>query len=272
MVIIIINHELPCDLLERVANKHDVSLADLHSEESEGSSVPETLERTSADAMNPSDIGRGKNQRVSSPIVSTHTPRTSADIRNRHPSLLSTNNSDKWDEKHSAGADESINPTVRNSRNAIVKDMQKCSEQGSRQSMMGQTKKVDSVFAFLSSATARQSGPQSKNCTWQIFDVKGTWSSLMRKLSFSGDELVQFELIDRAGPVLESLSTEIAGDVLSTLASLNFLEHREDFLKESEKVPLLFDRNFLYGFFASQKESEEKQLSRNHNFDLAMRH
>ncbi|KAL9377321.1 hypothetical protein Peur_031441 [Populus x canadensis] len=97
-----------------------------------------------------------QNQSVSSPRVSTYPPRPSEDIRNRKPSLLSTKKSDLWEEKHSAGADESTNPTVKISRNAIGKDMQKCSEQGACQSMMGQTRKDDSVFASLSSANARR--------------------------------------------------------------------------------------------------------------------
>ncbi|KAL9339874.1 hypothetical protein Peur_068889 [Populus x canadensis] len=149
-----------------------------------------------------------QNQSVSSPRVSTYPPRPSEDIRNRKPSLLSTKKSDLWEEKHSAGADESTNPTVKISRNAIGKDMQKCSEQGACQSMMGQTRKVDSVFASLSSANARQSGSESKNCTWKCvkgFLCEGDMESAYEEAIFSGDELVLIELIDRTGHVLESL-------------------------------------------------------------------
>ncbi|KAJ6747177.1 TORTIFOLIA1-LIKE PROTEIN 2 [Salix koriyanagi] len=104
--------------------------------------------------------------------------------------------------------------------------MQKRSEQGAQS--MGQARKVDSVFASLSSANSRQSGPESKNCAWQCvkdFLCEGDLESAYEEALCSIDELVLIELIESTGPVLESLSSKTASDVLSTLASY-FLEQR----------------------------------------------
>lgn len=177
-----------------------------------------------------------QNQSVSSPRPSTYTPRPSVDIRNRQPSLLSAKNSDIWEGKNFSrsrpinpaknGTEMWANPTVKTSRNAIGKDMQKRSGQGAQS--MGQARKVDSVFAPLSSANSRQSGPESKNCVWQCvkdFLCEGDLESAYEEALCSIDELVLIELIERTGPVLESLSSKTAGDVLSILASY-FLEQR----------------------------------------------
>jgi len=177
-----------------------------------------------------------QNQSVSSPRPSTYTPRPSVDIRNRQSSLLSAKNSDIWEGKNFSrsrpinpaknGTEMWANPTVKTSRNAIGKDMQKRSGQGAQN--MGQARKVDSIFAPLSSANSRQSGPESKNCVWQCvkdFLCEGDLESAYEEALCSIDELVLIELIDRTGPVLESLSSKTAGDVLSILASY-FLEQR----------------------------------------------
>jgi hypothetical protein len=57
------------------------------------------------------------------------------------------------------------------------------------------------------------------------FLCEGDLESAYEEALCSIDELVLIELIDRTGPVLESLSSKTAGDVLSILASY-FLEQR----------------------------------------------
>lgn len=175
-----------------------------------------------------------QNQTVSSPRLSTYTPRPSVDIRNRQPSFFSAKNSDIWEEKTfrgnrpvisaKQGAEIWTNPTVKTSRNA-TEDMQKSSGKGAH--CMGQMRKVN-IFASVSSANARKNGPQSKNCLWQRvkgFLCEGNLDAAYVEALCSGDELVLIELLERTGPVLESLSHKTINDILSTLASY-FLEQR----------------------------------------------
>ncbi|KDP27742.1 hypothetical protein JCGZ_19771 [Jatropha curcas] len=177
-----------------------------------------------------------QNQSVSSPRISTSTPRPSVDIRNRQPSLLSANNSYIWEEKtvgrsrsiHSArqGTEIWTNPAMKTNRNAIMKDMQKTSGHGG--SAMNCTQKVDAVGASISSANAMENGPDNNKCMWQRvkgFLCKGDLDSAYVEALSSIDELVLIELLDRTGPVLESLSHKTVIDILSTLASF-FLEQR----------------------------------------------
>ncbi|XP_057994165.1 TORTIFOLIA1-like protein 2 [Hevea brasiliensis] len=174
-----------------------------------------------------------QNQSVSSPRLSTSTPRLSVDIRNKQPSLFSAKNSDIWEENTSGrsrsknlkrATEMRTNPTVMTSRNAVMKDMQKSSGHGA----LNCTGKVDAVLASISGANARENGPENNNCLWQRvkgFLCKGDLDSAYAEALCSVDELVLIELLDRTGPVLESLSHKTVSDILSTLASY-FLERR----------------------------------------------
>lgn len=175
-----------------------------------------------------------QNQSFSSPRLSTSSPRLSVDIHNKQPSLFSAKNSDIWEENASGrsrsvnlkkATEMRINPTVKTSRNAM-KDMQDISGHGA--SNRNCTRKVDAVLASVSSANAREIGPENSNCLWQRvkgFLCKGDLDSAYVEALYSVDELVLVELLDRTGPVLESLSHKTVSDILSTLASY-FLEQR----------------------------------------------
>ncbi|EOY31702.1 ARM repeat superfamily protein, putative isoform 1 [Theobroma cacao] len=177
-------------------------------------------------------------QGVSSPRLSLCTPRPSAEIGNRQPSLLSVKNSDVWEEK-ALGGNRSANyvkqgmemwsnNTVKICRNPTGKDVHKSSGQGAQ--VIGQIRKNEAASASASvpSVSGRQNYPDSNNGLWQHVKsllCEGDLDSAYAEALSSGNELVLVELLDRTGPVLESLSHKTVCDILSTLASF-LLEQR----------------------------------------------
>ncbi|KAJ4709158.1 microtubule-associated protein TORTIFOLIA1 [Melia azedarach] len=172
---------------------------------------------------------------VPSPRLSTCSSRPSVDIRNR-PSLVSVKNSEIWEEK-TFGRSRSSNvtkegtemwtnhPTLKSGRNPTGKDSLKSSGLGIH--AMGQIRKTNSAFASAVSANPRIIS-ESKNNLWQCvkgYLCEGDLDSAYVEALSAGDELVLVELLDRTGPVLDSLSHKTISDLLSTLASY-FLEQR----------------------------------------------
>lgn len=174
-------------------------------------------------------------QRVVSPRLSTFSPRPSLDIRNKH-SLIALKNSEIWEENARCksrstnsmkeGSEMWTNPTVKDSRNPTGKDIHKSTRLGTQ--AVGQIRKTNSVFASVSNANGRMNNLESKNGLWQCVKghlCEGDLDSAYVEALCAGDELILIELLDRTGPVLESLSHKTTNDLLSTLASY-FLEQR----------------------------------------------
>ena len=175
---------------------------------------------------------------VSSPRLSSCTPRPSVEIRNRQPSLLSVKNSDVWEEK-ALGRNRSVNYAkqgiemwtnhpVKICRNPTGKDVHKSSGQGAQG--IGQIRKSEaaSISTSVPSMSGRQKNPDCKTGLWQYVKsllCQGDLDSAYAEALSSGNELVLIELLDRTGPVLESLSQKTVCDILSTLASY-LLEQR----------------------------------------------
>lgn len=182
-----------------------------------------------------SDLASSKlvkqSQSVHSPRISTCTPRPSVDIHNRQPSLLSAKSNDVREVSAVARfrpKDMWTNPKVKIDGNPRGKDMQKCSGQGMQNVGCGQRKNANAIFASGSSANVRQNGFESQNNFWkcvQGFLCEGDLDSAYMEALCSRDELIMVELLDRTGPVLESLSPKTVSDVLRTLASY-LLEQR----------------------------------------------
>ncbi|OMP08295.1 Armadillo-like helical [Corchorus olitorius] len=184
-----------------------------------------------------SSRGTKQSQGVSPRLSScTPTPRPSVDIRNRPPSLLSVKNSDVWEEKtlgrnrpsnySKQGMEMWTNHSAKNCRNPAGKDLQKSSRQGT--TVIGQTRKNEAASAPNTNLSGRQNYPDSKNGLWQHVKnllCEGDLDSAYAEALSSGNELVLMELLDRTGPVLESLSHKTACDILTTLASY-LLEQR----------------------------------------------
>ncbi|KAL5836247.1 hypothetical protein ACOSQ4_015744 [Xanthoceras sorbifolium] len=177
-----------------------------------------------------------QSQNAPSPRLSTCSPRPSVDICNRQSSVLSAKNTDIWEEKafgkcrssNSAKEGEEIwtNSIVKNSRNPMGRNIHKSSGLGTQR--VGQTRKTNAVFDSVSSTNTRLNNSESKNSLWHCvkgYLCEGDLDSAYVEALCAGDELVLIELLDRTGPVLESLSHKTIGDLLSTLASY-FLEQR----------------------------------------------
>ncbi|XP_057979061.1 TORTIFOLIA1-like protein 2 isoform X2 [Malania oleifera] len=173
-----------------------------------------------------------KNQSAASPRLSSCTPRPSVEIRHRQSSLLSVKNSEIWEERAfgrrsrsnastKQGIEMWMDPTIKISRNNLSA-IQNSSGQGIQNTGCRQTRKTDAVFASSLPANSR------KNSLWNRvkgFLCDGDINSAYVEALCSGDELTLIELLDRTGPVLESLSHKTVGEVLSTLASC-LLERR----------------------------------------------
>ncbi|XP_038698488.1 TORTIFOLIA1-like protein 2 isoform X1 [Tripterygium wilfordii] len=176
-----------------------------------------------------------QNQGASSPRLSTCTPRPSIDIRNRQPSMFSGKNADIWEENASKSrssnstkqsAESWTNTMTKNSRNCTAIDIQKNSNRGAQS--MAQFKKNNTVFASVSNANARQTSSEIKYSLWQRvkdFLCKGDMESAYVEAISSGDELVLMELLNRTGPVLDSLSHKTVSSILNLFASY-FQEQR----------------------------------------------
>lgn len=176
------------------------------------------------------------NQNVASPCFSTCTPRPSIDIRNRQSSLLPAKNSEIWEENvletrrksnvAKQKAEMWTNHTVKAIRNPIRKDMQKSTGPGTQ--TIGQMRKTDNIFGSALGQNIRQNNTNGNNGLWQrvkSFLCEGDLDSAYIEALSSGDDLILVELLDRTGPVLESLSQETVSEIVGTLASF-LLEQR----------------------------------------------
>lgn len=177
-----------------------------------------------------------QSQSMHSPRVSTCTPRPSIDIRSRQPSLLSLKSSDIWEENafdrslanNSTKQGTEMWTNTKITRNPAGRDIQKSSRLGTQQKMGYSQIRTDPLFGSASSTNARQSGLESKNGLWKRvkgFLCEGDLDSAYMEAICSGDEIALVELLDKTGPVLESLSSKTVSDLLSILTSY-LLEQR----------------------------------------------
>lgn len=173
-----------------------------------------------------------KDESIDSPRLSMCTPRTSLDMQQRQPSIMTRKNSEFGDNKtlgknwsklaNLAKQEENMwmASSTRSSRSHLGKDCQKFSEQGA-QSIVSVRRNGET------GANVRQIGP-TKNSVWKHirdFLREGDLESAYSEALILGDEHVLNELVSATGPVLDSLSQKTASDLLCTLASF-FMEQR----------------------------------------------
>ncbi|GFY80551.1 ARM repeat superfamily protein [Actinidia rufa] len=174
-----------------------------------------------------------KSPSVASPRLSACTPRPSIDARNRQPSSLSMKNTDICEDKAFARSRSSSSAIENMWSGTTDKLNRKPMGNGSqissgRGTLAGQTIKNDSILGAASTTWNRQNSLEFKTNLFKhvkSYLSEGDLDSAYAQALCSGDELLLIELIDRTGPVLESLSHKTASDVLSTLASY-ILEQR----------------------------------------------
>uniref|UniRef100_A0A1D1XXL7 Microtubule-associated protein TORTIFOLIA1 n=1 Tax=Anthurium amnicola TaxID=1678845 RepID=A0A1D1XXL7_9ARAE len=153
---------------------------------------------------------------VSSPRLSTCSPRPSVDMNYRQSSFLSTKSREMSGEtapsrsRSSAsvkeGADLWIDSTVNIIRNPVAKGNQK----------------VSGRCPQSADTSAQQNNSEKKSAVWkQIRDFirAGDVESAYVEAIGSGDDLVLIELMNRTGAVLERLSQDTASKILSTLSA-----------------------------------------------------
>ncbi|XP_042494584.1 TORTIFOLIA1-like protein 2 isoform X2 [Macadamia integrifolia] len=173
-----------------------------------------------------------KSQSVSSsPRLSTCSPRPSVDIDNRQPSQLSIRSREFWEEAaigkgRSNTVDMWRDPTMNMFKNLTAKGVQQSFGHAPQSC---QTRKNEGLHpALVGKVDASQNSVESKCSLWKHvkdFLFVGDLDSAFVEVLCSGDDLVLIELLDKTGPILESLSHETTREILSTLASL-FLDQR----------------------------------------------
>ncbi|XP_024963647.1 TORTIFOLIA1-like protein 2 [Cynara cardunculus var. scolymus] len=165
-----------------------------------------------------------KSSTTASPRLSTCTPRSSVDIRSRQSPLQPMRKSDTWEDSTSsrskAGSgvvDSWMDPMVKVSRNPAGKDMQKNSS--GLGNHRGLNRNGGAGFAPTSFSSSRHNNSEVESKLIKGYLSKGDLDSAYVEALNSGDELVLVDLLDKTGPVLESLSNRTANDILTTLAS-----------------------------------------------------
>lgn len=154
------------------------------------------------------------------------------DTTYRQPSLPSKNG-ELWGETALARSRSSTSirhkvdmwrdPTLNIIKNPIAKGVRKNVGCSTRSPGSCQSKKVSDLLSVSArSSNTRENIFESKNRLWQrVKDnlCMGDLETAYVEALCSGDNLILFELMDRTGPVLERLSHETVGEILSTIAS-----------------------------------------------------
>ncbi|XP_010541953.1 PREDICTED: microtubule-associated protein TORTIFOLIA1 [Tarenaya hassleriana] len=174
------------------------------------------------------------NQGILSPRLSSCTPRPSTDSRNWQSTLSSTKYSATRENKGQGRSVRLQEPTntkqgVINTRSNPVgkvshrarEDIWSSIRQGTE--TIVQTRKIH-ASSDSSQSTSRQHHAESRKLVKGVSCEDELESEYMEMLS-SDDELALFELLDRTGPVLDSLSSRTVNDLLGILVSY-LLERR----------------------------------------------
>lgn len=167
-----------------------------------------------------------RSQEYGSPRVSTCTPRPSVELCNRQLGSMTTKNTESWEDKactksrqsgfSKPGVDMWTDPSQKQSKVSTAKGMGRQPTYGS------QARKMDNVFAPVSTLNSRQNTPETKANLWRAIEgclTDGDLDTAYGEALCSGNELVLFELLDRTGPVLDNLTQKTASSLLNTLAS-----------------------------------------------------
>lgn len=167
-----------------------------------------------------------RSQEFSSPRISTCTPRPSVELCNRQLSSVTTKSTESWEDKactrsrqtgfNKPGVDMWTDPSQKQSKVSTSKGI------GRQSIYCSQARKMDNVFAPVSSLNSRQNTPEIKANLLRAIEgylTDGNLDTAYGEALCSGNELVLFELLDRTGPVLDNLTQKTASNLLNTLAS-----------------------------------------------------
>nr|XP_043623186.1 TORTIFOLIA1-like protein 2 [Erigeron canadensis] len=170
-----------------------------------------------------------KNSTTLSPRLSTCTPRSSVDTRGRQSPLQPVRKSDSWEDSTftrsktgggTGGVESWMDPMGKSSRHPAGKGTQKGSTGVGNH--RGLNRNGGGGFGPTSFANLRHNSLEAEHSFFKLIKgylSQGDLDSAYVEALNSGDEDVLVDLLDKTGPVLESLSNRTANDILSTLAS-----------------------------------------------------
>lgn len=170
-------------------------------------------------------------QNVASPMFSVCTPKPYAESSNKQSGMFSVKNSESLERKTFLRSQPRIHAedSVDIWKSCKVKTAKKYTEDISnssgedRQSMSSaQVRKNSGNFSSTARTNARNSCSESNRnylkCVKRLV-CEGDLNSAYMEALYSGDELILIELLNKTGPVIESLSVKTVNVLLSTLAS-----------------------------------------------------
>lgn len=226
------------------------------------------------------------NQNVSSPRLSTSTPRLSVESNYRESSLSSLNSKEVWDVNESSRGRSSTSvkkgielwrdPTLNIVRNNIPPKGSVRSTQNTASRQKRETR--DALSISDHHAIVMQSKIEGKNGFWsqmKEFLHSGDVESAYAATLCAGDDLYLIELMDRTGPVLERLSCETSNAVINILTT-NFLNQRfmdsiiPWFLQASSSNSNNFKISLFSHPFLASAACEACNLSTIHSADVYM--
>ncbi|XP_061362061.1 TORTIFOLIA1-like protein 2 [Gastrolobium bilobum] len=171
-----------------------------------------------------------QSQNVASPRFSICTPRPSVEISNKE-SGLSVKNSGSWEKKtfsrsqpqNHAGysADMCKSYKVKTGRK-FTEDILNSSKKDTRSMISARERKEDGTFSSATRVNARNGCSESNTNYWKCVKrlvCEGDLNSAYMEALRSRDELILVELLNKTGPVIESLSVKTVNVLLSSLAS-----------------------------------------------------
>ncbi|OIW03082.1 hypothetical protein TanjilG_07234 [Lupinus angustifolius] len=173
-------------------------------------------------------------QNVASPRFSIYTPRPSVDTDNKQTDYLPVKSSETFENKtysriqpmNSSGVSVDMWKSCKATTNAkIFKEQDNLNSSGKNTRSMGsaQMRKNDGNFSSSTSANGRngcsyESNTNNWNCVKRLVcegDLNNAYMEALR----SRDERILVELLNKTGPVIESLSVKTVNVLLNTLAS-----------------------------------------------------
>lgn len=167
-----------------------------------------------------------------SPRFSMCTPRPSVAINNKQSGLLSAENSESWDRKTflrsqprnltGETADTWKSSKVKSARNFTEKDILNSAGNDTHSTSSTQVRKNDGIFSSATRAKARSGCSESNTNYWKCVKrlvSEGDLNSAYMEALCSSDEFILVELLNKTGPIIESLSVKTVNVLLSTLAS-----------------------------------------------------
>ncbi|CAJ2665188.1 unnamed protein product [Trifolium pratense] len=169
-------------------------------------------------------------QNAASPRISICTPKPSSEASTKQSGLFSVRSTESLEKKSSSRSQPRIHAgdSVDMWKSYKVKTAHKFTEDNinslveDRQSMSSaQVRKNGSIFSSAARTKARNGCPESNTNYWKCVNrlvCEGDLNSAYMEALCSGNELILIELLNKTGPVIESLSVKTVNVLLSTLA------------------------------------------------------